>query len=337
MSLTDAEERAVNRDSPVRTGLVIGAYVLPVLVALVVTEPGLFGLSGTFGFLHVVSFPLLAGICWVVLAVPFGLVALLGRRRYAGWLAVVALLAAATNVVTVVGRGFGDGLPTPAAGNLTVVTYNGFGGAAPPAEVARRLVAVEADAVALPETPRPLAEEIAAAAKQQGRPMQVFGGDQSIGTIGSTSLLVAKAQGDYRLKWRPKTGLGAVVAAPVDGRGPILAAVHAPPPLASAGPWRDGVEVVVRMCRTGLADVVMGDVNATVDHAPLTDLGRCVDAASETGDGAEGTWPASLPTPLAAPIDHVLVNAESWRPLDTGTTEIGDSDHRVLVAELEPA
>jgi len=40
----------------------------------------------------------------------------------------------------------------------------------------------------------------------------------------------------------------------------------------------------------------------------MRDLAPCFDAAVAAGRGAEGTWPSHFPAPLAAPIDHVLVN-----------------------------
>ena len=67
-------------------------------------------------------------------------------------------------------------------------------------------------------------------------------------------------------------------------------------------------------------------------------LGRCLDAASETGNGAVGTWPSQLPSHVGAPIDHILASP-SW--VATGSlvlqsTDGSGSDHRPLVVQYEP-
>lgn len=334
MTVAETEERAPSRRKPVRTALAVVGYAVPLLVVLAVTKPRLFGFDGTVGFLHLVSFPLVLGCCWFGFALVLGAFAVFLRHRFAVWLVVVAVFAGVLNVATVARRGFADGLPTPAAGTVTVVTLNTLGGAASPSDVAAFVAHVGADAVALPETPAPLAREIAAASARRGRPMQVLGGAQSPAAVAATSLLVARSMGTYRVEEQPDTGLGAVVAGPARGRGPTIAAVHSPPPLTSSSPWRTGADQAVDLCRDGRAAVVLGDVNATVDHAPLADLGRCVDAGTEVGAGAEGTWPAQFPAAFAAPIDHVLVDAGAWRPVDTAAARVGGSDHRALVAQL---
>ena len=41
-------------------------------------------------------------------------------------------------------------------------------------------------------------------------------------------------------------------------------------------------------------------------------LGRCLDGASETGNGGVGTWTAQIPALAGAPIDHVMASSH-WR------------------------
>ncbi|MQA04378.1 MAG: hypothetical protein GEV07_17200 [Streptosporangiales bacterium] len=218
------------RRSPGRAVLLGAAYLMPAALALVVTKPGWVGLSATPGFLHLVSFPALMGIGWLVYAVTMVPFVLLTRQRYVGWLALVGLLAAALNLGTVALRGIGTD-QLPAAGRATtVLTLNTLGGATSPRDVADLVVRTGADVVALPETPRPLAEQVAATTARRDRPMQVFGGAQSPFSVGATSLLVAESLGRYRPAGQPQTGLGAVVAAPVRGDGLVVAAVHSPPP-----------------------------------------------------------------------------------------------------------
>jgi endonuclease/exonuclease/phosphatase (EEP) superfamily protein YafD len=66
-------------------------------------------------------------------------------------------------------------------------------------------------------------------------------------------------------------------------------------------------------------------------------MGRCRDVASSTGNGMLGTWPSNVPALLGAPIDHIMAS-ENWRATGSEVLEdAGGSDHRALVAQLEPA
>ena len=87
------------------------------------------------------------------------------------------------------------------------------------------------------------------------------------------------------------------------------------------------------------ADLVVGDLNATTDHAPLRALADAGyrDAGELANDGWQPTWPSSArwtllgPVPALAQIDHVLVGP---RLTATGmhTVAIPGSDHRAVVA-----
>ncbi|WP_349306923.1 endonuclease/exonuclease/phosphatase family protein [Cellulomonas sp. ES6] len=114
-------------------------------------------------------------------------------------------------------------------------------------------------------------------------------------------------------------------------------AVHtrAPSARGSMPQWVAHVQGVADVCRSTPGAVVAGDLNATLDHPGLADLGPCVDAAAATGAAGLGTWPADVPRVLGAPIDHVLVDARVWRVTGFGVLpRTGTSDHRPVVAHL---
>ena len=101
------------------------------------------------------------------------------------------------------------------------------------------------------------------------------------------------------------------VAAP-DGELTLLA-VHPFPPTVVAQ-WHDDL-AAVRAAAAG-ADLVVGDLNATLDHRPLQRLedDGFRDAAELTNAGWQPTWPANgeyhlagVPLPPLVAIDHVLV------------------------------
>ncbi|CAA9421730.1 MAG: Endonuclease/exonuclease/phosphatase, partial [uncultured Quadrisphaera sp.] len=49
---------------------------------------------------------------------------------------------------------------------------------------------------------------------------------------------------------------------------------------------------------------------------------------------ARGTWPASLPQPLASAIDHVLLDPARWSVRGAAVEDVAGSDHRAVVAVL---
>jgi endonuclease/exonuclease/phosphatase (EEP) superfamily protein YafD len=122
-----------------------------------------------------------------------------------------------------------------------------------------------------------------------------------------------------------------------------LLAVHPSPPVDSVAAWQDDQRVIRRaaLSRPG-PTMVVGDLNATMDHAPLRALVRrgYEDAATAANSGFQPTWPASgvvsrlgVPVPSLLAIDHVLVTG-GLRAVRTESFEIKGTDHRALVATL---
>ena len=307
-------------------------------------QPDAIGLSRVPVLLHALSFRAatalgLAG-AGVGLALASGVRSgdpgVAARRRLAGS---GLLLAAAAHGVIVVRRGWAR----PGSGeraDLVVVSLNTLGGAATAEDIApvvrAELTTADALMVALPETPEPLARRCAALLAAAGHPVQVFSTTADpANPLSTTSLLVSERLGSYRQVDAPTMLLGAVLTEPVDGPGPVLAAVHpgAPMPAVGLSRWRSDVTAAVGISRAHRYSVVAGDFNTTVDHAMMRHLEPSVDAATVAGRGAEGTWPAHFPAPLAAPIDHVLVSG-GMTVLGSRTLRVGESDHRAVVVRL---
>lgn len=330
------------------TVVVIGLVLL--VVAGLLTFPAVFGLGAVPGLLHLVSFR-----GWAVLAaggvgVLVAVVAVLRRRHRdrGGWwvLAGVVLAVAAANAAVLGVRS----LPTAAASpgpapdgrpTVTVLEYNTEGGATTAAQIARLAAGAGADVIALPETGARMAERIAADPAVADRGYQVFTHQEQPINGSETSLLVARSMGPYRVLDTPTVGLGAVRVVPVDGSGPVLAAVHTAPPTEDFGydVWERSVTAAAGLAVPGAVpgatSIVAGDFNATLDHQPLRDLGGAVDAARAAGAGAQGTWPSNWPALLGAPIDHVLFDPAAWSVSASHTVQLGGSDHRGLVVTLD--
>lgn len=323
---------------------VLAAVALAV-VAVVTCAPGPLGLSTTPGATQAVALRGAGAVALLVLGVVAGAAAVLARRHgrpavVPAGLAVVLLACAAGHVGVLAARGWDGGRP-PTGTDLVVVALNTEVDGVAPVELAALVEETRADVVALPETSAERATAMAAAAEQRtGASYAVFAEQVDDRPIAATSLLVHERLGRHERVDAPALDLSAVAVAPVDGDGPPLVAVHPPPPIPGVFPherWAEQVATAAAACTAVPGAVVAGDLNATLDHAPLADAvddGPCVDAAAATGAAALGTWPARVPALLGAPIDHVLVDGRAWEPLSARVERVGATDHRALVVAL---
>lgn len=106
--------------------------------------------------------------------------------------------------------------------------------------------------------------------------------------------------------------------------------------------WRADLATVRAAAAEHDADLVVGDLNVTADHAPMRALedDGYRDVGELANQGWQPTWPASgvwdvlgVPVPSLAQIDHVLVG-ERLAAIGMHTRAIPGSDHRAVVAEV---
>ncbi len=327
------------------------------LAAAIVTVPQVFRVEDVFPIAQIVSFRGLVAAAFVGLALVALLFALARPVRvFATTLAIVCLAAAIGNGAILVSRGVGtEALPASTEDSIRVMTWNTAGSGNTTADsIAEIAVAMEADIVTLPETSADTGEQVAIAMRDYGRPMWVhhatFGSESAGWDALSTTILISPDLGDYAVIESSRDGssntstVPSAVMMPTTGDGPTVVAAHAVAPrVDDMAQWRSDLQWLADQCAED--NVIMaGDFNATVDHmASLgidgATLGRCRDAASETGNGAVGTWPSQLPSHMGAPIDHVLASP-SW--VATGSIVLrsmdgSGSDHRPLIVQYEPA
>lgn len=325
--------------------LVVAAGVL-----LVLAWPQLFGLATAPVIAQLVSLRALVVVVGLVAVVALTLVALLsaGARRFLASLALAALVFCAINVVVLATRGFGnEAFETRSDSDITVLAWNTLGDAPSPELIAQLALESGADVIALPETTRATALEVARLMTDAGAPMAHFtAAYDEVSKSRSTSLLISVELGEYAADETAVTTatLPSLVATPVDGTGPIVVAVHAVAPIpGEMEHWRTDLRWLAGRC-TGGNVILAGDFNSTLDHygGLGTDggtLGTCEDAALATDNGAIGTWPTQLPAILGAPIDHVMASPD-WRVSGMRVVQSHDgygSDHRPVLVQLSPA
>lgn len=122
-----------------------------------------------------------------------------------------------------------------------------------------------------------------------------------------------------------------------------LLAVHPRPPIGDVTEWRADQRAIRQGARGRQGStLIVGDFNATMDHAPLRELvGRGYDdAATEARSGWQPTWPSAgevsgfgVAVPSMIPIDHVFLSV-GLRALRTESVTIDGTDHRALVATV---
>jgi len=231
---------------------------------------------------------------------------------------------------------------------ITVLTANTLRSSVAPRVIVGLVRRTDADVVSLPETNALLARRIARALTAGGdERWQAF--DDRVTRPDDerarpTSLVVRAALGARRLPEgaRAPHAHGQVRVRLTrmrtrSGRrgGPALVAVHAlpPAPVAKQQHWRRDVLALRPLCRAGW--VVVGDLNATLDHSPmhaLRDAG-CADAGAATGQGLKTTWVAGPLGVFRLVIDHVLTSGR-WRATASGVLPIAGSDHRAVWARI---
>lgn len=282
-------------------------------------------------YVRLVSFTPLA-LPAFLLAALLVLVGALRRKRAAIGVLLLALAGAALHAWWLSPFYLGQA-PLPAGGSerLTVMTVNVLGGAADPREVVREASNRSVDLIALVEVTPDNVQVMDAAGFADLFPYRA--GTPRAGVAGTMLL--------SRTPLTNPTALDTSfvsVAADVEVGGETIRAiaVHPRAPVGAAEDWRTDHAVIAEAAAD--ADLVMGDFNATVDHAPmkrLRDLGLR-SSAEAANTGWWPTWPMNgkygSPIPLVQ-IDHVLV-ARKVAALDTEILEIDGTDHAAVVAEL---
>lgn len=126
----------------------------------------------------------------------------------------------------------------------------------------------------------------------------------------------------------------------VDGRPVRVTAVHPVPPLPEiTHQWKaELLRLTARVQDDPLPQVLVGDFNATYDHASFRSLlgDRFHDATRSVGQGLNLSWSARLGTPALLDLDHVVTDRENV-VTDVRSVQITDADHRAILATVHLA
>jgi len=332
-----------------RSFLAAATVLVGAAVLLVAAWPQLFGLAQAPVIAQIVSLRGSAVAVALIGVVALTLLALIsfGARRFGATLAVLLLVFCGISAAVLSTRGFGNpGFESASGRDVTVLSWNTFGGAPGAGAIAKLALDNGAKIVTLPETTNETGLAIAQIMNAAGSPTWVYtvAYDQ-VSKSRSTTLLVSTSLGEYNVNSAATTTsvLPTIVATPANGTGPTIIAVHAVAPIpGEMTNWRSDLRYLAATC-VGDNVIMAGDFNSTLDHYSglgigSATIGGCSDAALATNNAAVGTWPAALPALLGAPIDHVMTTP-NWHVTGMRVIQSEDgagSDHRPILVQLSP-
>jgi endonuclease/exonuclease/phosphatase (EEP) superfamily protein YafD len=286
----------------------------------------LFGLEWGFPAIQAMAFTPYV----VALALAVAVLSAVLRRWAPAVLALAATLALGGVVVP---RALPDDGPTDGA-PLRVLSVNLLVGEADPVAIVALVRRTRADLVAFQEFTPDAEARLAAAGLGDLLPNRVLHSAWSVGGSAIYSRLPLQDDGVRKHAsgfWQAKGQLT------VDGVGAV--AVESAHPCAPSDAGRDAcwfreVDDQPRPTTDGHRQLLLGDFNATLDHAQMRRVlaSGYRDAADMVGAGLIPTWPADKTMP-GVTIDHVLVGPDVG-VLSFAVHDIPGSDHRAVFAEL---
>jgi endonuclease/exonuclease/phosphatase (EEP) superfamily protein YafD len=263
-----------------------------------------------------------------------------GPRQVLAGLLVLPVLLLALHLWWLAPHYVGDN-PAPAEGATPVVvmTFNLYEGNADAEQVYEVMRDRDVDVAVLPEITFGVLRDLQALGLDEDYPFQV---GEPNGAVDGTMVLSRLPLGTpERLpvtfqSWQVEVGEGAEAF--------TMLAVHplAPVPPAGVRPWFTENATLLAAAEAADADVVLGDFNATSDHAPMRswrDAGWR-DSLELVNAGWTSTWPANGITPypgVSVPpviqIDHVLVGPR-FAVTASSVVDVDGSDHRAVLATV---
>jgi endonuclease/exonuclease/phosphatase (EEP) superfamily protein YafD len=308
----------------VTAGVVTAVLVAPFAGWAVVR---LFGLERGWPVVPLLAFTPYA----CVLSVPPVLTALALRQWAVAAVGALATLALAGCVLP---RAVGRPDPPAAGPHLRVLTSNLLFGAAAPEELLELVRAKSVDVLALQEYTAQADKALRAAGLDLLLPHRVTEPLEVPGGSALYSRFPLEATG-YR--WLPPSSGQCYATVRVPEVGELMVeSVHpsAPSAVRVLKDWRFGLHEQPS-AGAGPLRLLLGDFNATLDHAPLRDLLRrgYRDAAAVLGAGLAATWPYDGRRIPPVTIDHVLADAR-MAVHEVSVHRLTGTDHRALFALL---
>ena len=270
------------------------------------------------------------------------------RRRWVAWcLVVVAILTTVRAFVGVAPLFVGKESAAEGSGSLVVMAQNLEYG--DPQAIAERALRARVDLLVVTDASASNMSRLCATELQQELRYTV-----GVGQAGPDGSVVFSRYPLTDVSRISDGGGSRVVTAHTPQLGDVdLVALHPSPPY-QKGAWIADYERIIAYLLERYGEsaslatrpvVVAGDLNATLDHAPIRRIGALgfTDAVDQLNLGFQPTWPAAgsmrlfgIPVPPFAQIDHILASPAL---VATGLTRFHSdgTDHLGLYVELKRA
>jgi endonuclease/exonuclease/phosphatase (EEP) superfamily protein YafD len=316
----------------------IARYVAAAVFTLVVAVPALpdllFGLDRRSPFVQLVSMRpwILCGVA--ALLVPLLVVMVFERRVWPFVVGVLAVLL--VGAATVLPRVLPDPVP-PGGVPFRVLAFNAYEGEADADELAALIEEQQPAAVALSESGRNFADELAPLVEPLGYEVHASTDDEDDDDTEEVTAVVSERLGDVDVRIGDEASAFPYIEVSGGGLGSLRFVVfHSVAPVPGSVPdWNEDLALLSRWCAGPTPAVVAGDFNATLDHSALrAGTAGCGDAAAQRGGGLIPTWgPSPRVRQFGPQIDHVFatdgITAETFDVRD-----IDGSDHRAVLTTL---
>jgi endonuclease/exonuclease/phosphatase (EEP) superfamily protein YafD len=283
------------------------------------------------------GWPLVPLVAFTPYTLVLSLLPLCAALALRAWpVAAVAAVTTAALAACVLPRAFGR--PVRAAGGptLRVASSNLLFGAARPEELISLVRTQSVDVLALEEYTPEADKALRAAGLDVLLPYRVTHPRDEPGGSAVYSRFPLVDTGHRTLP--PYFGQSYGTVRVPGGPDVLVEAVHpsAPSHRRLLGYWREGLEAQPPATPDGPVRILLGDFNATLDHAPLRRVlaSGYRNAASVLGKGLAGTWPYDGTRVPKVTIDHVFVDPRVAVHAFS-VHQITGTDHRALVAVLE--
>jgi len=263
------------------------------------------------------------------------LIGALALRRWRP--AAVAALSAVALISVVLPRALADGAADVGGPRLRVMTANILHGNADPAALVGLVRDNRVDVLAVQELNPAYIAALDAAGIGKLLPHRIVDDPAIYVNAGLYSRVPLTATGIHQDARSGFTQAYATVTLP-DGAPLVVESVHSCAPLTVGDVpcWFDGLDGQQPATPDGPVRLLLGDFNATLDHAPMRALLATgyEDAAANTGVGLKGTWRPvdGLPLPPVT-IDHVLIDPR-LAVRECAVWSLPGSDHSAVFAEI---
>ncbi len=223
---------------------------------------------------------------------------------------------------------------------VRVMTVNTLHGGASAAQIVATVREQKVEVLALQEVTPSMLNDLKNAGIYQVLPHYVFGASGQWDNGGTNVLFSVVQMDDQNTNLLPiETSSMPAGDLTLGGKAVRFVSAHPNSPhKGGQGLWSEGLGTIQSLAGYDHSYVIMGDFNATWDHARFRELlgDTFVDAGEQAGEGFHMSYPANSKIPPMIEIDHIVYTKGSGiRVGNLQNVEIAGTDHKALLATLE--